>query len=331
MLRDHRTITSVVTSDLCMSCGICQPSCHVDAISIINDPKKGMFIPVIDEDVCDLCDDAKVGRCVVVCPGVEVKFDVLTKKFLDNSKYLNLLGNYEHTYYAHATDDDIRFNSSSGGLVTSLLLFLLEQKIVDGVAVITMNEGLEPKGIIARTPEEIRAAAGSKYCPSHLGDAISEITRIEGRYAVVGLPCHIHGLRKFEKVLPLLQKRIIYHFGLYCANNNTFHATEYFLGENNINPRDVKQLRYRGNGWPGLFSVTTKNGAEVEIRRGTTETDKNRRAAFSSAFHYDFQLPRCFTCNDLTAELIHGTRNLRDWKQLGSPCWSLEMQKGTSS
>jgi coenzyme F420 hydrogenase subunit beta len=113
----------------------------------------------------------------------------------------------------------------------------------------------------------------------------------------------LHGVRKLEKINPQLKLKILYHFGLYCANTNSFHGTEYFLRENEIIPEDVSHLRYRGMGWPGLFSLTMKNGEKKTIKRGTTETDKKRRAKFSSAFHYDFQLPRCFTCNDLTAEL----------------------------
>ena len=303
MLRDHRTVTTVVSSDLCMSCGICQPSCHVDAITIVNDKKSGMFIPIIDESICDFCEESKVGKCVIVCPGVEVNFTKLSQKFIEGTKHSPILGNYDKCYYSHAMDHDVRFTSSSGGVVTSLLIFALEQKLIEGVAVITMDSGLEPRGVIARTSEEVRAAAGSKYCPAHLGDALTEIANSEGRYAVVGLPCHLHGVRKLEKINPRLKSKILYHFGLYCANTNSFHGTEYFLKKNEINPEDVSQLRYRGMGWPGMFSLKMKNGEKKTIKRGTTEKDKKRRAVFSSAFHYDFQLPRCFTCNDLTAEL----------------------------
>ena len=94
MLRDHRTVTTVVSSDLCMSCGICQPSCHVDAITIINDKKKGMFIPVIDESICDFCEEATVGKCVIVCPGVEVNFTRLADKFIEGEHHSQVLGHY---------------------------------------------------------------------------------------------------------------------------------------------------------------------------------------------------------------------------------------------
>ena len=303
MLRDYQTVTPVVVDDLCLSCGICKPSCHVNAIDIVNDQKRGMFIPFIDEQVCDLCDNAKVGRCVIVCPGVEVNFDKLSQKFLDGTNISPELGHYDKCYYSHAVDEKIRFGSSSGGLVTSLLIFALEQKLIDGAAVITMGEGLVPSGIIARSKKEVLAAAGSKYCPAHLGDALDEIRSTPGRYAVVGLPCHMHGIRKYEKIEPVLAERIIYHFGLYCANTNTFHGTQYFLKQNQISVSEINQLKYRGNGWPGQFSISMKNGKTKNIKRGTTETSKSRRAVFSSAFHYDFMLKRCFTCTDLTAEL----------------------------
>lgn len=52
-------------------------------------------------------------------------------------------------------------------MVSALLIFALEQGIIDGALVTKMSENnpLEPQPFIARTREEIISAAKSKYCP----------------------------------------------------------------------------------------------------------------------------------------------------------------------
>jgi len=305
MISNYQTIERVVKNNLCMGCGVCSGICPKDAIQMGMDDHKGYFIPSINNSSCDNCGKMKNGKCVIVCPGIEVDFEKLGKHWLGGSNSTDILGYFIDTIYTHATDETVRYNSSSGGLVTALLCFALEKKLIDGAVVIQSDPSnpLLPKGILATTVDEIIEASGSKYCSTHIGEPLSDLLKQDGKYAIVGLPCHIHGIRKWEQFNPKLAEKIIYHFGLYCANNNTKFGTEYFLSKNNISSDHVKKITYRGNGWPGKLMVSLKNGEQKEIKRGTTEKSLIRKLNFSSSFHYDFQIPRCLTCVDLTAEL----------------------------
>ena len=75
------------------------------------------------------------------------------------------------------TDYDISFNSTSGGMITALLIFALEKVIINGALGITRNESspLEPEPFIATNREEIIAAAKSKYCPMPTNIDLSHI------------------------------------------------------------------------------------------------------------------------------------------------------------
>ncbi len=305
MLTQYQTVENVVHDGLCMGCGVCQGICPQQAIQMDLDDKMGYFIPKIDYSVCDYCDKMKNGKCVVVCPGIEVDFDKLGHRWIGGNQPSDILGHSIRTLYAHAVDESIRYRSSSGGLITSLLIFMLEQKLIDGAVVIQSNKEnpLIPQGVLAETPEDIVSASGSKYCSAHIGEPLAELLEREGNFAVVGLPCHIHGIRKWEQFNPELSSKIKYHFGLYCANNSTIYGTEYFLSQNHIQSDQVKSIMYRGNGWPGKLMIGLRNGEKKEIKRGTTEKSLIRKLKFSSSFHYDFQIPRCLTCIDLTAEL----------------------------
>jgi coenzyme F420 hydrogenase subunit beta len=209
-----------------------------------------------------------------------------------------MIGNYDSCYIGHSSNEEIRHNSASGGLVTQLLVFALEKGIVDGVITTRMNA--------RRTREEIISASKSKYCPVPVNAAIRDIPRQKGRFAVVGLPCHIQGIRKAEIVNAKLKERIILHMGLFCSHTVSFSGTEMLLEKLGIKKKDVKQLNYRGNGWPGQLSITLSN--EHQLTMGFFDY---WRPLFAPYF---FTPLRCLCCYDLaneSADLSFGDAWLR--------------------
>ncbi len=283
-----------------MGCGTCVAACPAKAIRMQIDSRKGIHVPTLNKNKCSQC-----GRCIEVCPGWEVDFTKLSKIFLEDSNYDEYLGTYISCYFGHACNQDVRRNSSSGGLVTSLLIYALENGLIHGAVVTGMSKTnpLKTKVFLAESKKQIIEASGSKYCPSSIGAIIPKLKNSKGQYAFVGLPCQIHGLRKLQQKDKELQDKVILVLGIYCANNNTYLGTEYFLKKNRIPLERVQKIQYRSGGWPGLITVGLKNGETRQIQRGTTETSPKRKMIFSSAFHYDFMIPRCLLCSDLTCEL----------------------------
>ena len=94
----------------------------------------------------------------------------------------------------------------------------MENGIIDGAMVTKMSSKvpLEPEVMIARNKKDIINASGSKYCPVEISNGLEHILENEGRYAVVGLPCHLHGLRLLERKYPRLKKQIVIRIGLFC-------------------------------------------------------------------------------------------------------------------
>lgn len=293
-------IAAVWKKGLCTGCGTCASACPKGAVRVERDRRKGVYFPTIDQRLCSQC-----GYCLQVCPGESVDFQHLAAEFLDGQSRDELIGIFNALYIGHASSYEIRYNASSGGLVTSLLIYALERKMIDAALVLTMSDSnpLETEPRIATTPDEIISASGSKYCPSATNVKLRELLVTPGRYAVVGLPCHVHAIRKWQSINPDLRQRIPFVFGLFCANTNTYLATEYFLKYHRIDPPLVSGIRYRSEGWPGKIRVTLKDGTVRIIPRATTETKWWRKAVFASAFHYDFIHPRCLLCPDQTAEL----------------------------
>ena len=293
-----KTITQVAKDGLCTGCGTCVALCPNEAIKLTIDGKKGIYVPELNEEKCNNC-----GICYKVCPGHGVDSKQLNLEIFGKEPEDVLIGNYLNCYIGHSTDYNIRYNSSSGGLVTQLLIFALEEGIIDGALVTRMvkDKPLEPEPFIARTKQEIIEASKSKYCPVPVNVALKEILESEegDRFAVVGLPCHIQGIRKAEQVNKKLKEKVILHLGLFCCSYGAnFLATEYALQRINIRKESVTRIDYReGDFPPGTMSIKLENGAIKTISH--TEF---WHAAFTP-FATWFGPIRCMLCSDQTCEL----------------------------
>ena len=285
------TIEPLARNDLCTGCGTCVAMCPKEAIEMRIDERKGIYVPKMNEEKCNSC-----GLCRRVCPGHSVNFKTLNRDIFGNEPEDVLIGNYQGCYLGHATDGEIRYNAASGGLVTALLLFALVKGMIDGALVTKMSEEnpLEPQPFIARTKEEIISACKSKYCPVPANIALREILKEDGKFAVVGLPCHIHGVRKAESANKKLKEKIVLHVGIFCSHTDTFWQTEFLLNKLGIKEEDVAKIDYRGEGWPGMMSVLLKNGKKVSVPYSE-----------ATSLHglWLHALLRCAFCCDLTAEL----------------------------
>jgi coenzyme F420 hydrogenase subunit beta len=286
------TIAKVVENGLCVGCGTCVGLCPDEAITI--QKSNGLFLPLIDFTKCSTC-----GLCIRVCPGYALNFDNLNL-FVFKRKPTNAhLGNYLECRVGHATTDS-RYSSSSGGIVTELLIFALESGLIDGALVVKMDKmnPLEPVSFIARTKEDLISASKSKYCPVSLNRGLKQILSEEGKFAVVGLPCHIHGIRKAEAALGCLKTKIVLHVGLMCSHTINFYGTDFILDLFHVRKDDVTALDYRGHGWPGALVIKHKNCSDIEIPY--VGSWHSYWPVFSSFF---FTPERCLSCPDQVNEL----------------------------
>ncbi|MDR0460130.1 MAG: Coenzyme F420 hydrogenase/dehydrogenase, beta subunit C-terminal domain [Nitrososphaerota archaeon] len=290
----NQTIEQVVKKGLCTGCGTCVSICPTKAVTIKLDNRLRLYFPQIDSTKCHNC-----SQCYSVCPGESVNFKQLSKNvYKQQLKQPNsiLLGTYTGCYVGYSTDKNVRFNSASGGIVSQLLICGLEAGLIDGAIVTRMSKNvpLEPEPFIARTREEVLEACSSKYCPVPLNIVLKEVLLKDGRYAFVGLPCHIHGLRKAQQLNKKLRERIVLTIGIFCSHNDNFSTTNYVLSRLNVTPSNVASITYRGSGWAGAFTVKQKSG----------EFSKCAFHEWIKVHEYCFFTPdRCLLCCDHTAEL----------------------------
>ena len=150
-------------------------------------------------------------------------------------------------------------------MVSQFLIYLLEKGIIDG-AVVTgyLEDHITPSSYIARTKEEILNAKSSKYCPVALNKIGNEIKNSEGKYIIVGLPCHIQGFRKRAEIDKKFRENVIGYFSIYCSSNRTYHAQDFLLKKYDIQKQDISYFSYRDNGCLGNL-VVKSNSKEISV------------------------------------------------------------------
>jgi len=291
LLNENDCVRAVLSKELCTGCGTCAAICPQKAIEMNLNMRQGLYIPNINNNICKNC-----GLCFKVCPGVTTNYGELNKVFFNNSRANIWLGNYKACYVGHAADQQLRYKSSSGGIISSLLIYALEKGFIDGALVTKMDKEnpLIPVPFIAKTKDEVIAASGSKYCPVPANVALDYVIKNKGRYAAVGLPCHVNGLRKAMIQHKGLKEKIVLIIGLFCSHSDTFKAAKYILKACNLTLDDVESIKFRGDGWPGELQIVTKGGCSFSY---------DYEDYMSIMHQYNFFTPkRCFLCCDLTAE-----------------------------
>ena len=149
-------------------------------------------------------------------------------------------------YCGYACDAAVRDVAASGGVVTAILLDLLERREIDAALVsrITgVNGSIRAVSELARTREEVLRAAGSAYVFTPVLKQVKKLVGFAGRVAIVALPCQAARIRRLTESHPDLKERIAWVIGLFCRGAVSEGFYRDFLRREGLNEADVEQVR----------------------------------------------------------------------------------------
>mgnify|MGYP000213596360 CR=1 FL=1 len=283
----RRLVREVIKAGLCTRCGSCVGVCPHRALRISDE-----FGECLPEQVGP-CPDCGA-ECYLGCPGRYVDFPALNRILYGGQPEHWLLGYHRGIWAGHAADPQVRSMAASGGFITATLEHLFQTGRIEGAQVLGMDPDrpYRARPFLARTPAEARTACQSKYTVSPHNVLLQDIPPDGPPLAYVGLPCHVHSLRKLQQLGHPVARRFRYVVGSYCGNILHFSSVKAFLAKHGVRDLEaVRHLDYRHGEWPGNF--------RVELRSGRVISMPKFHANYLIPFHI---LHRCLLCADLANE-----------------------------
>ncbi len=254
----------VIDTGLCTGCAGCVISCPHDVIGY--DHESGGYKPFHLEDELgpDDCGHGQKGctSCTRACPRFrnwEPEAD--EHLFARRREAEDLSGIYKDIMLTKASDKTVHELGQDGGLVSAILLWLLEENYIDG-ALVSYLDGAKgdwkAKPGVATNKQEVLDAAGSRYTYSANTLALDEaMDRGLKDLALVGMSCQssvppIMWHRKIGKI----GKPIKFNIGLLCSKTfddaifEELFETKYGIKKQNITKMNIK----------GVFQLWTDDG-----------------------------------------------------------------------
>jgi len=273
----EEALEEVVLAEKCMGCAACVAVCPMSCLEYVEGKPK-----MIKE--CETC-----GICAFVCPRYEFALLALEESvFGRQRKPEEEFGVYRRIVVAQANDEKVLQTCQDGGVVTALLNYALEDRIIDAAAVsgVSQDKPFYPIPRLVTTPEEILECAGTRYTYSPNLLAFREGTNQNKKsMAFVGLPCQIQALRKIEGTLLEYINPLQLAIGLLCTESFTYEGLmeKHIQGKLGIDLHDIKKINIKAK-----VLVTPKSG-EVKVIPLKEAKQYTRKS--------------CTICTDFSAEL----------------------------
>jgi len=261
--------SEVVTSGLCTGCAGCVIACPHDVIGYRHEP--GAYKPFHLEPELGPSDCVHGQKgctsCTRACPRFGDWESSASEHLVGHARKPDeMAGVYSDIMLVRAGDNTVFAKGQDGGLVSAILIWALENDIIDGALVSNLEgngSAWKAKPSVATNRDEVLASAGSRYTYSANTLAFDEaIERGLSNLAMVGMSCQssiapVMWHRKLGKV----SKPFKLNIGLLCSKTFDDSMFEELFGmKYGLKVNDIVKMNIKG-----VFQLWMKNGDYHEI------------------------------------------------------------------
>jgi len=280
-MKKINTLKDVVEYQLCSGCGMCAADNNdIKMIDVLNIGRRPSGGGLSERPVPSYC------------PGVALSHIKSNHAEEISTELYDAWGPVLEVWQGFATDKAVRFASSSGGGITALTSYLLDEGQVSGV-VHTGGDEKRPyltKSVFSTTSSQVKSHAGSRYSASSPCEIIGKVQDQSKSFAFVGKPCDSAAVSLKAQDDKELADSLYVNISFFCAGTPSGQGNMNLIAREGLNPVDVNTLKYRGGGWPGLW------------RAVSSSISKELTYAESWGFLQKYRQWRCYVCVDHSGE-----------------------------
>lgn len=256
MAEQSPVLKQILTANCCAGCGLCA--------SLFGDEKVEMrmtgpgFLRPVQLAALTTAEDDLLRE---TCPGIHLDLSY------SQEKSHTIWGPVVRVRTGAATDKTLRHEASSGGVISALLCFLLDQNKVTYAVHTTVSDQSPIRNRTVETSQssDVVRAAGSRYAPSSPLETLARNLARNEPFVLVGKPCDIAGARALARHDPRVDQSIPYMLSFFCAGVPKLDGTREILSKLGVEEQNVTSFRYRGDGWPGFAVATTRDGQSARM------------------------------------------------------------------
>lgn len=285
-------IKEVHEKGICQLCGGCINFCTSVDDKIIGFKSDYSPPEYLHKENCLEC-----GICYYICPQTKIADNSLNKTYNFTDYKVMPLGNYDNIHSCQSTDKILLEKGTDGGVVNSILNYLLEKKLIDGAIVSKTKAPFSRDSMLAKDKNDLIEASGSKLEISSQLDEIQKFSTYTHsisslntlkvkKLAVVGTPCQIYTIRCMQDLAVTSSENVEYCFGLFCYENFFFDKSqiEKFEKDFNIQFKNIKKVNIKED---LILKVTDGASKEHTVHIPFNHLEKYMRSA-------------CNACGDFT-------------------------------
>lgn len=280
-----RSIAEVAEQRLCTGCGVCAYLAPTDfaMVDVLDEGRRPLPLITIN--------GRGSAEAFAACPGAGLTraADVGGLPELRDA-----WGPVLAVWEGYAADPTTRYAGSSGGIATALAAYCLSVECFHGVLHTVARDDVPYLNTVQLSTQldELLSATGSRYAPASPGEALAEIESAPGECVFVGKPCDVAGAARAAQRRPALAARLGLTIAMFCAGTPSTRGTLELFERMGVDPEQVTEVRYRGNGWPGEATVTTADATEHRLSYDESWGEVLQK-------HRQW---RCYLCADHTGE-----------------------------